>query len=367
MNFVRRFAVRGEGRPLDREAGPVMPAVVRALEAVRPGNWWFSKIPPLLAVVSLDILRERADPAHAQLLLGCFLWSIIAIAAYGHVINDAFDVESDASAGKPNQMAGVSRLRRTALCAALLFAGFAPALIVDLSYLTLLLLGLNYLWPTIYSVPPLRLKERGLAGVACDMLGSHVTPTLVALSMFGIISQRGSDWFVPILVLWSAVLGVKGILHHQVQDRSNDIRSGTVTYATRASGEALSRFLTIFNLGVELPVSAALAYITCDWAPCVAVALVAYCALETAKYRLGFQFALTSEAWTIRPSVPFINETFYVFWVPLAAALQLAASGLRWIWLPVLLVLGFYPNVSAQWTEIRSVLRVARLKMGGAS
>jgi hypothetical protein len=344
-----------------------MPAVVRALRAVRPGNWWFSKIPPLLAVVSLDILRERADPVHAQLLLGCFLWSIIAIAAYGHVINDAFDVESDASAGKPNQMAGVSLLRRAGLCVALLLAGFAPALIVDLSYPTLLLLGLNYLWPTIYSVPPLRLKERGVAGLACDMLGSHVTPTLVALSMFGITSSRGADWFVGVLVLWSAVLGVKGILHHQVQDRSNDMRSGTVTYVTRASGEGLSRFLTVFNLGVELPVSAALAYITRDWAPCVAVALVAYCALETAKYRFGFQFALTSEAWTIRRSVPFINESFYVLWVPLAAALQLAASGIRWIWLPVLLVLGFYPNVSTQLTEIGAVLRVARLKMRGAS
>ena len=144
------------------------------------------------------------------------------------------------------------------------------------------------------------------------------------------------------------------------------MRSGTVTYVTRASGEGLSRFLTVFNLGVELPVSAALAYITRDWSPCVAVALVAYCALETAKYRFGFQFALTSEAWTIRRSVPFINESFYVLWVPLAAALQLAASGIRWIWLPVLLVLGFYPNVSTQLTEIGAVLRVARLKMRGA-
>jgi hypothetical protein len=362
MNIIRRFVDRG-----DDETGSVMPALARALKAVRPGNWWFSKIPPLLAVVCLDILRVGADPAHAQLLLGCYLWSIMAIAAYGHVINDAFDVESDESAGKPNQMAGVSWLRRAGLCVALLLAGFAPALIVEFSHLTLLLVGLNYLWPTIYSVPPTRLKERGLAGLACDMLGSHVTPTLIALSLFGITAPPGSNWFAVILTLWSAVLGVKGILHHQVQDRDNDIRSDTVTYVTRASPQALSRFLTGFNLGVELPVSAALAYVTRDWAPCVTVALLAYCALETAKYRFGFQFALTSEAWTIRRSVPFINEAFYVFWVPLAAALQLAATGLRWVWVPIILVLGFYPNASTQLTDIRAVLRVARMKMKGAS
>lgn len=340
-----------------------MSALVRASRAVRPGNWWFSKIPPLLAVVCLDILRAGAAPSNALLLLGCYLWSIGAVAAYGHVINDAFDVESDARAGKPNQMAGVGWPRRMALCAALLLAGFAPALLVHFSHVALLLLALNYLWPTMYSVPPLRLKERGLAGLVWDVLGSHVTPTLLALSLFGATSR----WFAVVLTIWAAALGTKGILHHQLKDRSNDIDSGTATYATRASRRSLSRFLTIFNIAVELPVSAALVYLTCDWAPCVAAAFALYCAIETAKYWFGFQFALNAEAWTIRRSFPFVNEQFYVLWVPLAASLQLAAGERHWVWLPIAVLIGFYRNVTAQLTDLGAVFRAARLRMGGVA
>jgi hypothetical protein len=343
-----------------------MPAIMRALarsfRATRPGNWWFSKIPPLLAVAYLDILRLGTDPVLGALLLGCFLCSIAMVAGYGHVINDACDVETDLRAGKHNHMAGTSWTSRILLCASLLLAGFAPAAVVHYAPPTLLLLALNLLWPTVYSVPGVRLKERGIAGLACDALGSHVTPTLLAFSLFAMTSPAQPGLLFPVLMTaWAAVLGIKGILHHQIVDRTSDLSSGTVTFATRASPKRMSHFLTLFNLCAELPVSAALALATWRWAPLVPAALAIYCLLETIKYRLGFEFALTSEAWTRRRSVPFINESFYVLWLPLAAAIQLAASGLVWIWLPIVHVLLFWFNVAAQFAELKAVIQVADL------
>jgi 4-hydroxybenzoate polyprenyltransferase len=335
---------------------------MRPFRAMRPENWWLSKIPPLLAVTYLDMVRVGSEPDRAVLALACFLWSISFVAAYGHVINDVFDVDADLRAGKPNHMAGVGGTRRALLCVTLLLAGFAPAFVAHYSATTLVLLALNFLWPTIYSLPGIRLKERGVAGLVCDALGSHVTPTLIALSMFETTSAARSGQLFPVaMVTWAAVLGTKGILHHQILDRTNDIRSGTVTFATKVRPESTSRFLTLFNLFVELPVSAALVWSMWGWAPLVALAFTLYCSLEMIKSWLGFQFALTSEAWTIRRSVPFTNESFYTLWLPLAAALQLAVSDRVWMWVPLVQVLLFYPKTAAQFAEIRAIIRVADL------
>ena len=331
-----------------------------ALGICRSENWWYSKIPPLLAVAVLDIVRQMDTQTSVVALLGCYLWSVCAVAPYGHVVNDAFDVEADRKAGKQNHMAGVSWPWRMSLCFVLVVVGLLPALIVPYSPVAVGVLALNYVWPTVYSVPPLRLKEQGIAGLCCDMLGSHVTPTVLALLLFSRNTWPGA--FAAVVTVWAMALGIKGILHHQIADRANDIRSGTVTFATNTSPEALSRFLTLFNLFFELPVSVVLVIVTWGWAPLFALAFVAYNLLEISKYLLGFKFALTVDDSTTRRSVPFTNEAFYVCWVPLAASVQLGVAHAEWIWLPVALVVLFYPNFSTHTGELRAVLCAAQAR-----
>src|SRR5260370_9577719 len=113
--------------------------IARSFRATGPGDWWFSKIPPVLAVAYLDILRLGTDPVLGALLLGCFLCSIAMVAAYGHVINDACDVETDLRAGKHNHTAGTGWTSRILLCAGLLLAGFATAAVSHYARPTLLL------------------------------------------------------------------------------------------------------------------------------------------------------------------------------------------------------------------------------------
>jgi 4-hydroxybenzoate polyprenyltransferase len=333
-------------------------AALRPLLAVRPQNWWRAKIPPLLGIADLAITAGKAPALTSAALLASYLCAVCLVAAFGHVINDTFDVETDLRAGKPNHLATATWSTRILLCVLFLLASYVPAVMAHYSPLALLLLTLNLLWPAIYSLPGIRLKERGIAGLACDALGSHVTPTLLALAVFGTAAHR-STAFAFVIVLWSAVLGIKGILHHQIGDRANDLRSGTVTFATRAEPTALIRFLTFFNLYVELPVGAVLAIATWSFAPLVALVFAIYCALELIKTRLGFRFALTAEPWTLRRSVPFANETFYTFWLPTAAAMQLAIHDPFWILLPIVQLLLFYPTAIELTAEIRGIIETA--------
>jgi 4-hydroxybenzoate polyprenyltransferase len=336
-----------------------------ALAFARPGNWFVSKIPPLLAIAYLDILRFGIAPLEAVPLLACALVSIFCVAIYGHVVNDIFDLEADRLANKPNRLATMRPAWRVLLTAAFLIGGFLPALVVDYSAGATALLLLNYFWPTIYSIPLTRLKERGLLGVACDALGSHVTPTLFILVLFARATpDAAADSPTPIAIvatLWAALLGLKGILHHQISDRDNDLRSGIETFATRSSVASLQRFLTRFNLLVELPISALFALMAAPWCPLAIPALLLYTGSEAAKYKLGFQFALTPDPATTRASVPFTNEMFYVLWLPMAAAIQLGLDRRALFWLPLLHGLVFRRPAVQQVADWHAVLKQAAL------
>ena len=108
-----------------------------------------------LAILSQDTELVRAGP-----LILSFVVSVSCVAIYGHAINDAFDIEEDRQAGKPNAMAAFSPVGRGLLIFAFLFAGFVLAMVAGYPGLAILLLALNYLWPTVYSLPGSRLKER---------------------------------------------------------------------------------------------------------------------------------------------------------------------------------------------------------------
>src|SRR6202035_10422 len=114
------------------------------------------------------------------------------------------------------------------------------------------------------------------------------------------------------------------------------IHSGVVTFATKADPDTLRRFLSRFNLFVELPLSALFALLVCPWYPLAIPAFVLYAGSEALKYKLDFQFALTTDPATVRPSVPFANEMFYILWMPVAAAVQLGFEGTGFFWVPLL-------------------------------
>jgi hypothetical protein len=79
------------------------------------------------------------------------------------------------------------------------------------------------------------------------------------------------------------------------------------------------------------------------------------------KYKLGFQFALSPDPATIRASVPFTNEMFYVLWLPMAAAVQLAVDHPVLSWIPVLQAAVFGRHVAQQLADLRALIKNAAL------
>jgi len=333
----------------------------RPFAFARADNWWFSKIPPLLGISYLCILMEDFPAGTASRRLGCYLISIACVATYGHIVNDAFDVDADLRAHKFNPMSRLRWSSRALLAISFLVAGFLPSLIADYSGVSLMLLAANYLWPTIYSIPGIRLKERGLSGVVCDAMGSHVTPTLLLLSVFGLLQANASTGvraLASAATLWSAALGIKGILHHQILDRESDAGSGTNTFATNMELATILRFLARFNLWVELPISVALAAIVFRFCPLAAISLAVYIGLETLRFGLGERLVIGPDPRATRAIVPFTNELFYIWWLPMAAALQLALVHPVLWWLPGLHAGVFYMTLPMALTEMAFTRRV---------
>lgn len=331
---------------------------MRLRTLIRFDRWWDSKIPPLLSVAYALILIEPIGQGRAvELLLGV-VWSLASVAAYGHLVNDLFDIESDGLAGKPNALASLSAPRRVAACALALAAGFAPWLLVDLKPGAWAWLAVNYLLPTVYSMPGVRLKERGVLGIVSDAAGAHAIPTLFILAAFSPTSGTGRFALKLGLVAAATCVGIKGILNHQVADRGNDLASGVETLGTRVSAQHLLRFLTAFNALVEIPVVATVVTLLRHACPLAVVAFAGHCVVELTKLILGHPFYFQGRVANPehrRPNLPLANNFFYEVWLPTALAIQLATASPSWRWLPALHVSLFFKNYADQARDLYSL------------
>ena len=203
---------------------------------VRAGEWWHYKLVPILAafVATLVMLREPVAGAWPEAV--ALLVAIAAGAVFVSLLNDVTDVDEDRRAGKANRMAGRPAAFRVA----------ALSLPVAIGLLFLFLwrdepaLAGAYLaaWIsfTLYSVPPFRLKVRGLPGVLADACGAHLFPTLVAtLVAFDAAGRPVDPLWIAAGGAWALGYGVRGILWHQLSDRENDRAAGVRTFAQRHS------------------------------------------------------------------------------------------------------------------------------------
>ena len=226
---------------------------------VRAGEWWDYKLVPILALfyataLSLEVPVASLWPGVLALLL-----SLIPGAAYVSLVNDITDLAGDVAAGKANRMVERShRFRAAALLLSLAGGGVFMVLWRD----DPLLLGAYicaWIAFTLYSVPPFRLKTRGLPGLLADASGAHLFPTLVA----AILAFRAAG--IPLDPVWLAAAGawalgygLRGILWHQLSDIENDRAASVRTFAQRHSPRLLVRIGAYAAFPLELVGLAAL-------------------------------------------------------------------------------------------------------------
>jgi 4-hydroxybenzoate polyprenyltransferase len=183
----------------------------------------------------LDFMRDVA----------LFLLFSLTGTAYGYLVNDLADVELDRQAGKPNAFHGMSRARGGLVVAAVLGimilcglpfvrqAGFAPLWIIWV------------LTATSYSLPPLRLKERGALGLIATIAAQQPLPAAMSFAALGHPHAGGALVFIAYITL----RGVSSDVGHQMRDRERDEAAGANTFAVRRGRAAIAR---LYGLSLEL-------------------------------------------------------------------------------------------------------------------
>ena len=331
----------------------------------RVDNWWYSKVAPAIAIsycVAL-LYQVPAWETARSILLIAFVG--LCAGSYGHIINDVYDIEVDRNAGKRNHMARFEPWQRFAFCALTLGLGFAPALFVSYSRTSLSLLAVEFLLPTIYSIPPIRLKGRGALGLVCDSFGAHMVPCLYVISVLAhvagnpvLVHSDRSTAFVICTAVWALTLGLIGILIHEFEDRENDIHSGIRTFATDVEFHTVRIPMAIFYV-IELCGFAGMVTVLFPVAPAIAIALGLFVVLIAIKliahwphYRQYEQDSTAIQWWQL-------SHPFYEAYLPVAAAIQCA---ILYPWLtifPILQFAVFTATFRQQSAELEEALRQA--------
>lgn len=222
---------------------------------IRSVLWWNHIASPLAGLIygfgwlGMDHLH------HPERTVFLFTCSLFGTASFGYWINDLTDQELDQRAGKPNATLQYTTPVNLLIAGILLLTGSLPWYFMDYHSVGW------YAWLSViitlclYSIPPVRLKERGFAGVLCDTLYGHLLPVWIVLGIFApprLVNAADWRWFA---VAGSALLVLKGIRNiclHQLEDRHRDRITGIRTFALVNGPLRTARLISWVILPLEL-------------------------------------------------------------------------------------------------------------------
>ncbi len=179
----------------------------------------------LLFVLALNITIESIVTI-SKILFPAYL--LVGIG--GYFLNDLFDEKQDFLSKKFNFTRIINKYLMVLTISLFWFLGFY--LIHSLSKNASFLLVIQFLLLCIYSVPGIRLKEKGLLGLVTDAFYAHVIPAIILLNIL-------QEYTAIPVFLWisfstfSFLLGMRDITIHQLEDLENDIQSNTQTFAVK--------------------------------------------------------------------------------------------------------------------------------------
>lgn len=329
--------------------------MARAARALRTSQWWGHMLGPITAFAALQMGWRDVPPAEGMVRLVALLVSAVALASYGYVVNDAADVEADWRVGKANAMARFSRPVKVALIVGFAGMGALPWAFIELSDWALVTLATIYLIPILYSVRPLRLKERDVLGPIADASNAFAVPALFTMALFAPLGPSAGP--EPLMVvgglLWTYGFGLRAILLHQVQDAVNDQASGTSTLVTRIGADRAVAVQRSVLFPSEVGGLVLLLGTLATWSrPTAAIVIGGVAAFHTARLtnvvHRGLFVGRVEQGWFM---------LWYHFWPALIVACALTVRS-PWYSLFVVLV------VSLFWPRARSAAGNVRLVAG---
>lgn len=323
---------------------------------VRPRAWWFNKVPLSVLLVLLQVDGKPLMYSALAAVLGVVA-IVCCVANYGYAVNELFDIDEDRRGGRANVAATAGRSRMWsiivasgagALLLAVLLGGFAGGALT----------AGELVLPLAYSIPPLRMKERGWLGVSADAAAAHVYPAMLALIVVQHLSIRS---YAPPLVLtvaiWSLASGLRGILSHQLQSEEHDRATQLSTVVHRYGRETIERLVVFGLLPIEVLAFSAAILQSHATALFKTVWLV-FVLYEFLKFTLN-AFPVIVFKREGQPYLPFVDEGFYKAWGPPALALDAALADPLYLILAAVYVLAFRTRLIMEWAQIRATAAVA--------
>lgn len=292
----------------------------------RFSEWWEYKFIPAILIGYLTALQAGATPWEIIAGLGILLLALLPGGAFVSLINDLTDRQDDAAAQKPNRQEGVNRAIIFALIALCLAAGGAIAWLLRDDPVAVAVYALGWLAFSLYSLPPFRLKNRGLAGIICDAIGAHLVPAvLAALLCARILGVEASLPWLSAVTVWALCYGLRGIVSHQIGDLAADRSSGARTFVARHG----QRFATLCIRWLVFPLefAAMLAMAIQGGMAAVIAVVVALSAYGWLIYERIDRFDMTVTIVNPVPRSTLMLHEFYDVLLPVA--LLLAASFLQ--------------------------------------
>ncbi|WP_316833083.1 UbiA family prenyltransferase [Pedobacter aquatilis] len=314
--------------------------IVRILQATRYYDWWEHKLVPLLLVAYATLIINDFPFEKAALRMLLIVGSVTAGAIYVSFINDITDIHDDLQAEKYNLMASKPKHFRLLIIMLCVIAGVLFGYFIYPSVTALYFYIAAYIVFTLYSVPPARFKERGILGVLCDATGAHVFPAmLITTDLHFSIGIKTNLTLLIAIGMWAFMFGLRGILWHQFQDRDNDIKSGTNTFAVKIKPTNFYLAERVI-LGIELAgLFVIFMQMISYW---ILLAVVGYAALVLIR-RNFFKRKITI---ILRPAVgedQFLMTDFYITFLPITL-LIINAIHFKFGWLVLVVHIILFPK-----------------------
>ncbi|TGE25351.1 hypothetical protein E5K00_09235 [Hymenobacter aquaticus] len=288
-------------------------------EIARVQDWWSCKFSPVLATfyASACLAGVTVWPLLPKLLL--LLLSLTVGATYVSVINDWTDQADDQAGGKYNRVAN----KPTVFPMALLVLCLGTGLVLGVYFWhTSPLSGMLYLgsWVAFscYSLPPIRLKKRGLAGVLSDASGSHLFPQLLTVSLVSAWTSHPLPglWYAAVGV-WALACGIRNILLHQLDDVEADAQAGVSTWVSLRGTRFAQRFGQYVVFPIEVLAFGTMLVLSQQIWPVLLLGV--YAAMEAFKWRLW-----SSPPRVLQPNSRILLGEYYEVFYPLAFVLVLS-------------------------------------------
>ena len=289
-------------------------------------KWWASHYGTMMAFVYVVTSLSPTPPSLATFLttLGIFTVASVGIGSFGQLLNDLADIPQDLRSGSHNLVATKSVFARVAIFAAALAIGIVPWVWLPTTPAIRALIAAEYVLFAAYSLPPIRLKTRGILGAVADALYGYVVPNAVAVLLFARLANvEVPAWLLGPLVAWCFFFGLERILHHQLVDESRDSCDGITTFVVRRGWR--QAFDDVLRIALPLAAASFVVLLVCLGivAPLIPAFFVGYLVVALRHW------AHTSVGGATRlERLPPVTRHYLVA--------ELAIARFTWRWLPLL-------------------------------